>query len=46
MVQRFTLDLGRDEKFEFRDRDGEDDEERKRLRARFIGEIEYDEKNC
>jgi U3 small nucleolar RNA-associated protein 14 len=39
---KVALDLGRDEEFEFRD--GEDDEEREQLRARLIGENEDDER--
>ena len=41
---KVTLDLGRDEEFEFRDGGEGDDEERERLRARLIGEHEDDEK--
>jgi U3 small nucleolar RNA-associated protein 14 len=39
---KVALDLGRDEEFELRD--GEDDEEREQLKARLIGENEDDER--
>ena len=43
---KVALDLGRDEEFELRvgEDDYDNDEERERLRARLIGEIEDDEK--